>query len=186
MTDLRRRIIEVAASLTTEDGWSSVTMSLLADRVGVSRQTVYNEIGSKPALAEAMVLEELAGFLTAVEVAFDEYPDDAAKAVRAAVRGVLERAESNPLLRAIVSASQGADTELLPLLSTHSDALRGTAHGLLARRLAPHSAGLTRRQRAAVIDMIVRVVLSHVMQPSGTPRATSDDLAWTVARLLRT
>lgn len=186
MTDLRQRIIDAAAELTTETGWSSVTMSRLAHRVGVSRQTIYNEIGSKPALAEAMVLDELVGFLTTVEVAFDEHPDDAAKAVRAAVRAVLERAESNPLLRAVVSTSQGGGAELLPLLSTQSDALRGAAREVLARRMAPHTAELTRRERATLIDMIVRVVLSHVMQPSGTPRSISADLAWTVERLLRT
>ena len=33
--------------------------------------------------------------------------------------------------------------------------------------------------------MVVRVVLSHVMQPSGTPAETADDIAWIAARVLR-
>jgi hypothetical protein len=37
----------------------------------------------------------------------------------------------------------------------------------------------------AAIDMVVRVVLSHVMQPSATPAETADDLAWISARVLR-
>ena len=62
---LRDRIIAAAAERTAVAGWSSVTMSRLADDVGVSRQTVYNEVGAKPALAEAMVLDELARFIKA-------------------------------------------------------------------------------------------------------------------------
>ena len=35
------------------------------------------------------------------------------------------------------------------------------------------------------IDMVVRVVLSHVMQPSGTPDQTATDIAWIATRVLR-
>ena len=47
-------------------------MARLADAVGVSRQTVYNEAGSKPLLARAMILRELERFLGLVTVAFDD------------------------------------------------------------------------------------------------------------------
>ncbi len=73
---VRDRIIVAATEVTSEKGWAKVTMGLLADRVGVSRQTVYNEIGSKPALAEAMILSELGRFLDLVGDAFDAEPDD--------------------------------------------------------------------------------------------------------------
>jgi hypothetical protein len=33
--------------------------------------------------------------------------------------------------------------------------------------------------------MVVRVVLSHVMQPSASPAETSEDIAWIAARVLR-
>ena len=36
----------------------------------------------------------------------------------------------------------------------------------------------------AVIDMVVRLVLSHVMQPSADPAATADDIAWVAERVL--
>ena len=62
----RERIVDAAVAMTTESGWSGVTMGALADRVGVSRQTVYNEVGSKEGLAEAVILRELARFLDVV------------------------------------------------------------------------------------------------------------------------
>ena len=180
-----RRIIAAAVEMTARTGWSSVTMGRIADAVGVSRQTVYNEIGSKQALAEAMVLNELTGFLAVVDAAFDHHPDDAVESIREATRGVLELARDNTLLRAIVSTTHGGESDLLPLLTTRADSLLPTATGVIANRLEAFDLPLTRRELSAGIDVVVRVVLSHVMQPSGTPKRTADDIAWIAGRMLR-
>jgi AcrR family transcriptional regulator len=166
-------------------GWAGVTMGKLADRVGVSRQTVYNEVGSKPQLAEAMVLAELAKFLAVVDDAFDGEPGDLVAAIRVASRGVLELAERNALLQAVVSASYGAETELLPLLTTRNDALVLAASEAVRRRVAAYRIEIDDRHLDASIDMVVRLVLSHVVHPIRTPAATADDIAWMAGRILR-
>ena len=181
---MRERVLEAAVTLTTSGGWAQVTMARLADEVGVSRQTVYNEIGTKPRLAEAMILRELERFLGLVTVAFDAHPSDLVAAIRDASRSVLEASQDNPLLHAIVSATHGADTELLPLLTTHAGTLLSTAKGVLVDRVAPYGVGLSTPELDAAVDMVVRVVLSHVMQPSGPPAATADDIAWIARRVL--
>ena len=182
---MRERIVDAAVAMTTDSGWSAVTMGALADRVGVSRQTVYNEVGTKPGLAEAMILHELDRFLGVVTQAFDRHPTDLVEAIRAASEGVLELAQDNRLLHAVVSATHGADTELLPLLTTHAESLLAAAKLVVADRLTPYDIGLDARHLDAAIDMVVRVVLSHVMQPSAAPAATADDIAWVAARVLR-
>jgi AcrR family transcriptional regulator len=182
---MRDRIVGAAVVLTAEVGWAQVTMAKLADSVGVSRQTVYNEIGSKPQLAEAMILRELDRFLAIVDVAFDRNPTDLVAALRAAARRVLEHAQDNPLLVAVVSATHGADTELLPLLTTHSESLMGVAKVVVVDRIEPYQIGLDRKHLEAAIDAVVRLVLSHVMQPSGTPADTADDIAWIAEQVLR-
>ena len=53
------RVLDATASITVEHGWAAVTMAKVAAMAGVSRQTVYNEYGAKPALGLAMVLREL-------------------------------------------------------------------------------------------------------------------------------
>ena len=164
---MRDRVIEAGAALTTEVGWAGVTMSKLADRVGVSRQTVYNEIGSKPALAEAMVMRELAVFLGE------------------AVTRVLRLARSNALLQAAVSASYGAETDLLPLLTTRSDALIELAAAVVEERLAGYDLPISGRRLSSAVDAVVRVVLSHVVHPTADPVTTGEDLAWFVGRVLR-
>jgi AcrR family transcriptional regulator len=182
---MRERVVEAAVRLTSEVGWSQVTMARLADEVGVSRQTVYNEIGTKAGLAEAMILRELDRFLEVVSVAFDRHPTDLVAAIRTACVGVLEHAQDNPLLHAVVSATHGADTELLPLLTTHAESLLGVAKAVIAERIEPYDVDLDQRHLEAAIDMVVRVVLSHVMQPSGPPRETGESIAWIAARVLR-
>ena len=182
---MNERVVAAAAELTCEVGWANVTMGKLADRVGVSRQTVYNEMGSKPALAEAMVLRELATFLAAVDRAFDEHPDDLVGAIRAAVTEVLVEAERNALLQAVVSSAYGAESDLLPLLTTESDALVHTAHQVVAARMAAYDVGVDAEHLDAAIDVVVRAVLSHVIHPSGRPAETADGIAWLAGRALR-
>lgn len=182
---MRERIVAAAVALTTEVGWSRVTMATLADHVGVSRQTVYNEVGTKPGLAEAMILQELDRFLGVVNLAFDGQPTDLVAAIRDASRGVLELAQDNRLLHAVVSATHGADTELLPLLTTHAESLLAAAKLVVRDRIEPYDVTLDEEHLEAAIDMVVRVVLSHVMQPSAAPAETADDIAWIAARVLR-
>ncbi len=176
------RILAAAAQVTVESGWSGVTMAAIAGRVGVSRQTVYNEWGSRERVAEAMVLRELAAFLAEVDAGFDAFPDDLESAVTEAVRRVCVLAASNPLLRAIVTATHGAGTELIPLLTTRADVVIATARGRIGDRLTTYVS--TGSDTVGVVaDVLVRTVLSHVMQPDSTdelPRA----MGWLAGRLL--
>jgi AcrR family transcriptional regulator len=166
-----QRVVDAAVALTAELGWASVTMSDVAARAGVSRQTVYNEVGTRQGLAEAMVLDELGRFLATVDDAFARHPEDLEAAVRAAVRAVLDRAATNELLRAVVSPTGGG--ELLPPLTTDSGAVLEAATRVVDAQLDGRAVGVDRRTRTAAVDMLVRTVLSHVMQPSAPPARTA-------------
>lgn len=182
-TSTRQRIVSAAVALTCAEGWGAVTMSRLADDAGVSRQTVYNEVGSKPDLAEAMVLTELERFLALVDTGFDAHPDDLAAALRAAIRGVLREASGNELLREVVSPGGG---DLLPPLTTDAGALLDSAKAVLHQRISCYEVVVAGRARDAAVDMLVRTVLGHVMQPSGPPDRSADDIAALGARMLTT
>jgi AcrR family transcriptional regulator len=177
-------MLAAASRFTAEHGWGALTMAKLADLVGVSRQTVYNEIGGKPQLAEAMVLRELELFLGLVDSAFQDNPEDLVAAIEAAAYRVLDLAGSDPLLHAILSSSQGADSELLPLLTTHSEPLLGAAGQMIREHVRSYEVGLEEHRIEVLIDMVVRLVLSHVMQPTGQPAETAETIAWIAARVL--
>ena len=180
----RERIVAAAVAMTTEAGWSGVTMGKLAELVGVSRQTVYNEIGGKPQLAEAMVLRELEMFLDVVDSAFVDFPDDLVRAIETAAFRVLELARTDPLLHAILSSSQGADSELLPLLTTNSEPLLGAAGQMIRAHVSSYDVHLDEDRVEVLIDMVVRLVLSHVMQPTAQPAQTAETIAWIAERVL--
>jgi AcrR family transcriptional regulator len=181
---MHERIVDAAIELTIAKGWSGVTMARLADRVGVSRQTVYNELGSKSELAEAMVLTELGHFLVVVNAAFDAHPNDLTAAMHDAVRAVLERAETSAFFRSIVSATQGVDTELLPALTTRSETVVDGAKAVVRGQLEPFAAARSATELEAVTDMVVRVVLSHAVQPSASAADTAADVSWLVGKAL--
>jgi len=177
------RILAAAAEMTAELGWSGVTMAALAERVGVSRQTVYNEWGSRDRLAEAMVLRELGAFLDEVDAGFDAHPDDLQASVADAIGRVLGLARVNPLLRAIVTATHGAETELVPLLTTRADVVIAVASERVRDRLVCFPC-VRRESLDVTTDMLVRTVLSHVMQPSAQSQDAPAMLAAAVTRLL--
>ncbi len=191
-TGVRERLLASAAEITCEAGWSAVTMGKVATRAGLSRQTVYNELGTKPALGQAMVLRELARFLAIVEHELDSH-DDLVDAIRSAAEAILVMARDNPLLHALLasahSVSRGnepaSNTELLPFLTTDAQPLIEAATAVIDARVARFpELDLEEHERAVAIDAIVRLVLSHVMQPGATPSATAADLAWIVGRVL--
>lgn len=180
----RERLIYEAAELTRAGGWQSITMAKLADRVGVSRQTVYNEIGSKHQLAEAMIMHELEIFLRSVDAAFAGHPDDLVAAIREAATQVLRNARGNPLLHAVLSASHGAESDLLPLLTTQVEPIIDAARGLIRGHLGGYDVRLPEGRIDALVDMVIRLVLSHVTSPSGSPEQTADDIAFIAERVL--
>ena len=180
----RDRLLSAAARFTAEHGWGALTMAKLADLIGVSRQTVYNEIGGKPQLAEAMVLRELELFLDLVDSAFQDNPDDLVSAIETAAFRVLDLARTDPLLHAILSSSQGASSELLPLLTTNSEPLLGAAGEMIRAHVETYDVQLEEHRIDALIDMVVRLVLSHVMQPAGQPGQTAETIAWIAERVL--
>ncbi len=112
---LRDRLLDAAAYAFSKEGWRRLTMSTIADRAGVSRQTVYNEFGSKQSLAEQLVMRELDKFLDVVRQRLSE-EDDFTAGVRAAVDGALGLAEDNALLRSVLESGHTGDTELLPYI----------------------------------------------------------------------
>lgn len=190
---VRDRLIEAAAAITCESGWSAVTMGKVATRAGFSRQTVYNELGSKPALGQAMVLRELDRFLAAVEEELDSHTD-LVEAIRSAAARILRMAKENPLLDAVLASAhgvtrgeRGSDSELLPFLTTDAAPLISAAATVIAERLPERfpDTGLDEHEASIAIDSVVRLVLSHVMQPSEDPAGTADSIAWIVSRVLR-
>jgi AcrR family transcriptional regulator len=182
---LRDRVLDVATELVADGGWAQVRMGDVSARVGISRQTLYNEFGSKPALAEALVARETERFLAGVERELAAH-DDLAEAIAAAVEFTLRAAAGNPLLRAILTATRGGAEELLPLLTTRSAPILSASTELLlgyARDRWP-DLGPPDDELELIAESMVRLTVSHIVLPTGPPERTAAQLRLLVERLL--
>src|SRR5206468_13060512 len=81
---LRETVIGAVDDLVRRRGWSATTMADVAAAAGVSRQTLYNEFGSRPALVAAYITREIDTLVTQVSEAVRVNADDAHRALRIA------------------------------------------------------------------------------------------------------
>jgi AcrR family transcriptional regulator len=82
---LRNTILDAVNRLVRDRGGASTTMSDVASSAGISRQTVYNEFGTRADLAQAYVLQQAGRFVEEVSQAIRTNRRDPHAAVTAAV-----------------------------------------------------------------------------------------------------
>src|SRR4051794_8130667 len=82
---VRQRVLDAAREIVIAGDWGRTRMGDVASRAGVSRQTLYNEFGSKDGLAVAMSVAQTEWFLGRTQAELDAHPDDPIAGIRAAV-----------------------------------------------------------------------------------------------------
>jgi AcrR family transcriptional regulator len=180
-SSLRERLLDAAKRLIEQSGWASVTMAKLAASVGVSRQTVHTELGTKHSLAESLVLRELDEFLAFVRERLGAEAD-LVEGVRSACQGILEQAETNLLLRTVLGSIRSeteTDGELLKLLTIESGMIVDAAVQVVRDSIEESYADLpfSEAELSMAVEAVVRLVLSHVVRPSKDPAEAADDIA---------
>lgn len=177
---LRDRVLDAATELIETSGWASVTMSKLAAAVGVSRQTIHTEIGTRHGLAEALALRELSRFLDVVRERM-EAETDVVESIRSACRGALEMGETSLIVRTIVTSVPPAqDADLLTILTTESGQIVEAAMVVVREKLIELYPDLpfTAAELDVAVEAVVRLVLSAITRPSKPAAAAADDIAW--------
>lgn len=136
MPAARESLLDAAYAALVRLPWSAVRMVDVAAVAGVSRQTLYNEFGSKEGLARALVRREADGYLVGVERALTAH-GDARERLTATAEWTTVLARENALVRAMLT---GCWSERLPspTLSAvpSSSAVAGAAPGGRAAALA--------------------------------------------------
>jgi AcrR family transcriptional regulator len=173
---LRDTIIAAVDRLARTRGWSATTMAHVADIAGVSRQTVYNEFGSRQTLVEAYVTREIENLVTEVEHAVRAHADDPDAAVHAAFGLFLKLASDEPVIRIIVADAE--DGQLIRMLTNLGCAIADDRITKLIMQVWPQ-VGLADAELLA--DSLVRLAISHAVSPSADPAAATRN----VTRLVR-
>ncbi|MFF5963542.1 TetR/AcrR family transcriptional regulator [Streptomyces collinus] len=110
MPAARESLLDAAYSALVRRPWSAVRMVDVAAAAGVSRQTLYNEFGSKDGLARALVRREADGYLAGVDRALAG-DGDARDRLAATAEWTASAARDNVLVRAMLT---GCWSERLP------------------------------------------------------------------------
>lgn len=110
MPAARESLLDAAYTALVRLPWSAVRMVDVAAAAGVSRQTLYNEFGSKDGLARALVRREADGYLAGVERALAG-PGEPGERLTAVAEWTNSAARDNALIRAMLT---GCWSERLP------------------------------------------------------------------------
>lgn len=110
MPAARESLLDAAYTALARRPWSTVRMVDVAAAAGVSRQTLYNEFGSKEGLARALVRREADGYLAGIERALATH-SDARDRLTATAEWTAGLARDNALVRAMLT---GCWSERLP------------------------------------------------------------------------
>jgi hypothetical protein len=86
------------------------------------------------------------------------------------------------LIRSILTSARGGADELLPYLTTRSDLVLAAARAVIEEWAVAHLPGT---DATVAGESIVRLTVSHIVLPTGSPEATADALADVFVRLLR-
>ncbi|MBA4865529.1 TetR/AcrR family transcriptional regulator [Streptomyces sp. PSKA54] len=113
MPAARESLLDAAYMALARRPWSGVRMVDVAAVAGVSRQTLYNEFGSKDGLARALVRREADAYLSGVDRALASHVEPRER-LAAAAEWTVVAARGNVLVRAVLT---GCWSERLPSLT---------------------------------------------------------------------
>jgi AcrR family transcriptional regulator len=163
----RDALLDAAYDAAVSGDWARTRMADVARVAGVSRQTLYNEFGSKDALAQAMAMREIQHFIEGTERALDEtHPDDPIQAVGAAALYTLQRAADNPLLKAALTDDTSG---LLSFLTSRGEPALLAARTSFENYYSTHWPGLPRDAITLAAETIVRLTISYLTVPADVP-----------------
>ncbi|MET7829037.1 TetR/AcrR family transcriptional regulator [Streptomyces sp. NPDC005386] len=186
MPAARESLLDAAYTALARRAWSAVRMVDVAAVAGVSRQTLYNEFGSKDGLARALVRREADAYLAGVDRALATHTDARDRLV-AAVEWTASAARSNALVRAMLTGCWGErlpapglaavpSASVVPAQRRADGPLPSPADFVtLVRDRAVATLDVSRAEAAEVTrscELVVRLGLSYVVAPPAESGAT--------------
>lgn len=171
------RLLDAVGELLADDLWRDVTMAGVAERAGVSRQTLYNAFGSREELAQAYLMREAERFLAAIEDAVASNVADPRRALRCAAELFLSLVSSHPMVRAIGTAE---GEELVALATTRGGVLLATMTARLAELIRSSWPEVDPDGARLLAETLVRLAISHAVLPSAAPERTAAEISRTL------
>ena len=171
---MRDSVLDAVGELLAQRAWTDVTMAAVAERAGVSRQTLYNGFGNREELAQAYLMREAERFLAAIEDAVVTNADDPRRALTQAAELFLSLVSTHPMVRAI-STQEGE--QLVAMATTRGGALLGGMTDRLSELILTNWPTVDPNGARLLAATLVRLAISHAVLPTGAPERTAADIA---------
>ncbi|MFD3662540.1 TetR/AcrR family transcriptional regulator [Streptomyces sp. NPDC058659] len=179
---LRERVLDATYLLVAAEGRGGLRMTAIARAAGISRQTLYNEFGSKDAIGKALVQREVEGFLRGIQRELDAHRGELEATAAAGVGYTLQRAADNPLIKGVLVAERGGEDELLACPATRPEPAFGTATAMLDAYAIETWPEVDEESRRLAVETIVRLTVSHIVRPVASPEESARRIARITAR----
>lgn len=172
---LRTSVLDAMRDLLTERDWSKITLGDVATRAGVSRQTLYNEFGSRTGLAQSYALRLADDLVDHVAAAIGANVGDAAAAIREGIADFLADAAADPLVRSLVAGEVKID--LLRLITLDAGPLLEHATARLSAAFQQSWVAATAAESDVLAHALVRLAMSYIPTPPTPERDTPAELS---------
>lgn len=157
---LRTSVLDAMRELLTERDWSKITLGDVAARAGVSRQTLYNEFGSRNGLAQAYALRLADDLVDHVDAAITGNVGDARAAFREGMADFFLDAAADPLVRSLLAGEVKLD--LLRLITLDAGPLLDHATERLSLAFQRSWVAATDTESDVIAHALVRIALSYI------------------------
>lgn len=173
---LRNALLDGLRGLLVERDWSQVRMSDVAAAAGVSRQTVYNEFGTRYGLAQAYAERLTAQLASIVSDALGRHPHDVTGALHSGFAEFFTGVATDPMIASLLAGE--ANPDLLKIVTTDAGPLITTASEILRQALT-ESTWLSMGDDDAlrISRAITRMAMSYVTMPPEGDRDVAADVA---------
>lgn len=172
---LRDSILDGMRELLTTRDWSAITLSDVAKAAGISRQTIYNEFGSRQGLAQGYALRLADRLVDAVDEAIAHNVGEIHAAFLEGFRAFFAESAADPLVISLLSGETKPD--LLQIITTDSGPIITRCSQRLTSTFQ-HSWVRASEQDAGVLARaIVRLAMSYVSMPPEADHDVAGDLA---------
>ena len=172
---LRDSVLDAMRDLLLTRDWSAITLSDVARAAGISRQTIYNEFGSRQGLAQGYALRLADRLVDTIHAALDANVGNIYESFLQGFRSFFAESASDPLVISLLSGV--AKPDLLQLITTDSAPLITRASARLGLALTQTWVATSDEDAGVLARAIVRLALSYVSMPPEADHDVARDLA---------
>lgn len=172
---LRDSVLDAMRDLLLARDWSGITLGDVARVAGVSRQTIYNEFGSRHGLAHGYAVRLADRLVDAVDDALHHNIGDVYTAFLQGFRTFFTESAADPLVISLLTGA--AKPDLLQIITTDSGPIITRCSDRLTTIFVHSWVRASHDDIGIVARAIVRLAMSYVSMPPESDYDVAADLA---------